>query len=68
MVQLGTDEFLEPEEVSAALKIPIPTLYMWRHRRSGPPAIRVGRHLRYSRRALEQWLEERAEDERRGQA
>jgi predicted DNA-binding transcriptional regulator AlpA len=68
MVGIGTDELLEPEEVSTTLKIPVATLYMWRYRGSGPPAVPLGRHLRYSRRALEEWLRERAEDERRGHA
>jgi excisionase family DNA binding protein len=35
------------EEVARYLGIPIATLYGWRHHRKGPPAHRVGRHLRY---------------------
>lgn len=37
--------------------IPISTLYAWRHRRLGPPAIRVGRHLRYRPEDVEQWID-----------
>lgn len=34
-------------EVSAYLRVPVATLYDWRHHRKGPKARRVGRHLRY---------------------
>ncbi|MCW2888361.1 MAG: hypothetical protein QOE54_4126 [Streptosporangiaceae bacterium] len=36
-----------PEDVSDFLGVPITTLYQWRHRGLGPPAARIGRHLRY---------------------
>jgi excisionase family DNA binding protein len=47
---------LTPEEVSDFLKVPVRTLYSQRYRKVGPPAIRVGRHLRYRRRDIEEWL------------
>jgi excisionase family DNA binding protein len=46
------------EEVSAFLRIPVPTLYQWRHRHTGPPARKVGRHLRYDPDRVRAWLEE----------
>jgi excisionase family DNA binding protein len=48
---------LTPAEVSEHLRVPITTLYVWRHQSKGPPAIKVGRHLRYRVRDLEAWLE-----------
>jgi excisionase family DNA binding protein len=51
------DKLLKPAEVAAFLGVPKATLYAWRYRREGPPAVRVGRHLRYRRRDLDQWLE-----------
>ena len=42
-----TDPLATVDEVAAFLGVPVGTLYQWRHRRSGPPACRVGRHLRY---------------------
>jgi excisionase family DNA binding protein len=47
---------LWPGEVSDILGVPVATLYQWRRRSIGPPAIRVGRHLRYRPADLEAWL------------
>ncbi len=44
------------EDVSAFLGVPVGTLYQWRHRRIGPPAAKVGRHLRYDPAAVRSWL------------
>lgn len=54
------EALLNPHQVSVVLQIPVPTLYQWRHRGIGPKAIRVGRHLRYTRDDLEAWLRDRA--------
>jgi excisionase family DNA binding protein len=51
------DEFLTPTEVAKLLKVPVATLYAWRHKRTGPSAKQVGRHLRYLRSDLEEWIE-----------
>jgi len=51
--------FLTPLEVSDLLKVPVKTLYTWRYRRTGPPASRVGRHLRYREDSILKWLRER---------
>ncbi|HEY2671845.1 MAG TPA: helix-turn-helix domain-containing protein [Rugosimonospora sp.] len=48
------------EEVSAFLRIPVGTLYQWRHRRTGPPAAKVGRHLRYNPTEVRAWLDQQA--------
>lgn len=42
-------------EVSAYLAVPVGTLYQWRHRGEGPPAIRLGRHLRYDPESVHRW-------------
>jgi predicted DNA-binding transcriptional regulator AlpA len=44
------------EEVSTFLQIPVGTLYQWRHRGVGPPASKVGRHLRYDPAKVRAWL------------
>ena len=56
------DELLTPAEVATWLQVPLSTLRIWRHRREGPPAVKVGRLLRYSRRDLETWLESRRQE------
>jgi excisionase family DNA binding protein len=50
------------EEVSEYLGVPVSTLYVWRHRRKGPRASRVGRHLRYRWADVEKWLDEQASE------
>jgi excisionase family DNA binding protein len=42
-------------DVSAYLAVPVGTLYQWRHRGEGPPAIRLGRHLRYDPDSVHHW-------------
>lgn len=48
------------EELSVFLGVPVATLYQWRYRRTGPPACRVGRHLRYDPAAVRAWLQRQA--------
>jgi predicted DNA-binding transcriptional regulator AlpA len=53
-------------DVAAFLRIPVGTLYQWRHRRIGPRACKVGRHLRYDPMEVRAWLaEQRADHARR---
>jgi excisionase family DNA binding protein len=56
------DELLTPAEVAAWLQVPLSTLRIWRHRREGPPAVKVGRLLRYRTAAVEAWLEAQAQE------
>jgi predicted DNA-binding transcriptional regulator AlpA len=37
----------------------VATIYAWRHRRTGPPGFRVGRHLRFRRSDIEHWIQDR---------
>jgi excisionase family DNA binding protein len=43
------------QDVSAFLAVPVGTLYQWRHRGEGPPALRLGRHLRFEPTAVKRW-------------
>ena len=56
------DQLLSPVAVSDYLDVPVATLYQWRSHGTGPPAIRVGRHLRYRAEALERWLDQQSAD------
>lgn len=47
-------------EVSAYLGVPVETLYAWRKRGYGPPAARLGRHLRYDPAAVRAWFRDQA--------
>lgn len=52
-------EYLTIEEAADLLRTPAATLYQWRHKRTGPPASRVGRRLLYKRSDLVDWVEQR---------
>ncbi|MFI5484701.1 helix-turn-helix domain-containing protein [Micromonospora echinaurantiaca] len=47
-------------DVSAYLRVPAETLYRWRKVKYGPPAARVGRHLRYEPDSVRAWVREQA--------
>ena len=51
-------ELLTPYEVSDVLKVHVKTLQTWRRRGQGPAWIAVGRHIRYPRTGLADYLED----------
>ena len=53
------DDLLSPDELAAFFGVPLRTVYAWRDRRTGPPGFRVGRHVRYRRRDVEAWVDDR---------
>jgi excisionase family DNA binding protein len=57
------ESLLSIQEVADYLGVPHRTLYAWRHRGKGPPAIRVGGHLRYKPEDVEAWLEHQRDGE-----
>jgi predicted DNA-binding transcriptional regulator AlpA len=50
------DALWTPAMLSRYLGIPVATLYQWRQRSEGPPAVRLGKHLRYRPEAVREWL------------
>lgn len=48
------------DDVAAYLLVPVETLYRWRKTHYGPPAARVGRHLRYDPADVRAWVKSRA--------
>ena len=53
----ASSPFLTTSEVSELLRTPIPTLYQWRTKKIGPPAIKIGRKILYRREDIEWWLQ-----------
>lgn len=49
----------------SAFGVPVATIYQWQVRSEGPPAMRLGRHLRYDPAAVSAWAHDQ-EDTRRG--
>jgi predicted DNA-binding transcriptional regulator AlpA len=54
------DRLWSVEDVACFLGVPVETLYRWRKIRYGPPAARIGRHLRYDPVAVRAWVQDRA--------
>ena len=50
------DVLLDSMELAQILRVHPATIRTWRHRNQGPPFIRVGRNVRYSRGDLDDWL------------
>jgi excisionase family DNA binding protein len=50
---------IDVQQLADYLDVPVKTLYAWRYRREGPPAFRVGRHLRYRRTDIQRWIQQR---------
>jgi excisionase family DNA binding protein len=53
------DKLLSPTDLAGYLDVPRSTVYEWNYRRTGPPAIRIGKHVRYREADVERWLRER---------
>ncbi len=43
-------------QTAAVLGVPVSTLHYWRARSEGPPAFKIGRHLRYAPEEVRQWI------------
>lgn len=47
------------EDLSAQLRVPVKTIYYWRslHPMYGPPAIKVGKYLRWKQADVDAWID-----------
>lgn len=54
-------EYLIADEAAALARVPVKTLYVWRHNGTGPRARRVGKRLLYRRDELIAWIEAKAD-------
>ncbi len=54
------EQLLTPAEVAEILRVPLKTLYQWRHRGEGPLTLKIGRHLRYRPSDVEAFIDGRA--------
>jgi excisionase family DNA binding protein len=61
MNQLDTDPLLTVEELADYLSIPRQSVYILRHRRKAPPAIKFGGSVRFRKSAVDTWLKDREE-------
>ena len=51
------DELLSPQDLADYLDVPVSTLYDWRWRGEGPKGFRAGKHIRYRRSDVEEWIQ-----------
>lgn len=49
------EDFLTPVEVAETLTVPERTLADWRYKQTGPPYLKVGKHVRYTWGDLRRW-------------
>ena len=49
------------QEVADLLQVPPKTVYTWRYKGVGPPAVPMGRYLRFRAEDVAAWLETRAD-------
>lgn len=54
--------YLTPDDIATLLSVPLETIYAWRKKRTGPPAIRIGKHLRYDPAAVREWVDSLSAD------
>jgi excisionase family DNA binding protein len=62
------DKLLTTDEVSARYRVSRRTLYNWRSIGQAPPAIKVGRHLRWPQAGLQDWESRLANEQTAGAA
>ncbi len=60
------EPLLSAQDLAEFLDVRVATIYAWRYRRQGPPGLRVGKHLRYRRADVDEWIDHRIEDSKRG--
>lgn len=51
------DAYMTQDELAAELRKSIKTIKRWRAAKKGPPFIRMGQNVLYSRNGVRQWLE-----------
>lgn len=62
-----TEQLMTLQDVAEYLKVPKSTLYSWRSKNEntgpteGPRSIKLGKHVRYRRSDVEDWLTEHEE-------
>ena len=49
-------------DVAEYLGVPVGTIYQWRVRDEGPPAMRMGKHLRFDPESVARWAHGLEED------
>jgi len=54
-------QFLTPPDLAELLEVPLSTVYKWSADGTGPRRTWVGKHIRYTRDAVNAWIAENTE-------
>jgi excisionase family DNA binding protein len=54
-------KLMSADELAELLGVPRRTLGQWRYTGDGPAYVKVGRHVRYRREDVDQWIESRTQ-------
>lgn len=57
----ATDRLWTTNELAGYLQVSVHTIYHWRYQGDAPPAIKVGRSLRFRPADVDAWLSARAD-------
>ena len=57
----GLDPLLSIEDLADYLGVPVTTIYDWRVDGKGPCGVGVGRHVKFTQRDVQAWIEEHRE-------
>lgn len=57
----GLERLWTVRDVATFLQVPVGTIYQWRVRSEGPPAMRLGRHLRFDPAEVVAWARRQRE-------
>ncbi|MCI4142806.1 helix-turn-helix domain-containing protein [Streptomyces sp. MMS20-AI2-20] len=56
------ERYLTPEDLVTMFSLPsVETVYAWRRKRLGPPAIRIGKYLRYDPAVVHAWAQQQTD-------
>lgn len=54
-------KLMSTQDVADVLGVPLPTFYRWRTEGKGPAGIRVGRRIKFTQAAVDEWLKANTE-------
>lgn len=63
MADEQAEEYLTPEQLAELLQVSEKTLRRWRNEGTGPPFVRIGRIIRYRKRAALAWLRDQEHEQ-----
>lgn len=61
---MSEESFLSNEDLADRYHVPVATVRKWRHEGTGPPALKLGRHVRYRPEDVTEWERTRVDDRR----